>query len=114
MPLEVDIGSRWTGPPRSPGRASAPGGLNVIRKEAWPFYRTISGVRLCWELEEPEGPKGHHVPLEVDIGPRWTGPPRIPGRARLGVRGPQGALRLEARVVCSSNLLGWSTGVPRP
>jgi len=31
----------------------------VIRKEAWPFYRTISGVRLCWELEEPKGPKGH-------------------------------------------------------
>jgi len=29
----------------------------VIRKEAWPFYRTISGVRLCWELEEPKGPK---------------------------------------------------------
>jgi len=32
-------------------------GLDVIRKEAWPFYRTISGVRLCWELEEPKGPK---------------------------------------------------------
>jgi len=31
--------------------------LDVIRKEAWPFYRTISGVRLCWELEEPKGPK---------------------------------------------------------
>jgi hypothetical protein len=30
----------------------------VIRKEAWPSYRTISGVRLCWELEEPKGPKG--------------------------------------------------------
>ena len=30
----------------------------MIRQEAWPFYRTISGVRLCWELEEPEGPKG--------------------------------------------------------
>ena len=29
---------------------------DVIRKEAWHFYRTISGVRLCWELEEPEGP----------------------------------------------------------
>ena len=29
----------------------------MIRKEAWPFYRTISGVRLSWELEEPEGPK---------------------------------------------------------
>ena len=25
--------------------------------EAWPLYRTISGVRLCWELEEPKGPK---------------------------------------------------------
>ena len=34
------------------------GGLDVIRKEAWPFYRTISGVRLCWELEEHKGPKG--------------------------------------------------------
>ena len=29
----------------------------MIRKEAWPFYRTSSGVRLCWELEEPKGPK---------------------------------------------------------
>jgi hypothetical protein len=28
----------------------------VIRKEARSFYRTISGVRLCWELEEPKGP----------------------------------------------------------
>ena len=27
-------------------------------KEAWPFYRTSSGVRLWWELEEPKGPKG--------------------------------------------------------
>ena len=34
------------------------GGLDVIRKEAWPFYRTISGVRLCWDLEEPEEPEG--------------------------------------------------------
>ena len=34
------------------------GGPDVIRKEAWPFYRTISGVRLCWELEEPKGPTG--------------------------------------------------------
>jgi len=32
------------------------GGLDVIRKEAWPFYTTISGVRLYWELEEPKGP----------------------------------------------------------
>jgi len=34
------------------------GGLDVIRKEAWPFYRTSSGVRLWWELKEPKGPKG--------------------------------------------------------
>ena len=27
------------------------------RKEAWSFYETVSGVRLCWELEEPKGPK---------------------------------------------------------
>ena len=33
-------------------------GPDVIRKEAWSFYRTSSGVRLCWELEEPKGPKG--------------------------------------------------------
>ena len=30
----------------------------MIRKEAWSFYRKSSGVRLCWELEEPKGPKG--------------------------------------------------------
>ena len=30
--------------------------LNVIRKHGF-FCRTSSGVRLCWELEEPEGPK---------------------------------------------------------
>jgi hypothetical protein len=34
------------------------GGLDVIRKGAWSFYRTGPGVRLCWELEEPEGLKG--------------------------------------------------------
>ena len=38
--------------------AAEPHGLGVIRKEAWPFYRTISAVRLCWEFEEPKGPKG--------------------------------------------------------
>ena len=31
--------------------------LNEIRKVAWLFCRTSSGVRLCWELEEPKGPK---------------------------------------------------------
>ena len=36
------------------------GGPDVIRKQAWPFYRTIFGVRICWELEEAKGPKGLH------------------------------------------------------
>ena len=39
-------------------------GLDVNRKEAWRFYRTCSGVRLCWELEEPKGPKG--VPTDTE------------------------------------------------
>ena len=30
----------------------------MIRKEAWSFYRTISGVRLSWKLERPKGPEG--------------------------------------------------------
>ena len=34
------------------------GGLDVIRKEALYFCRTIFGVRLCWEFEEPNGPTG--------------------------------------------------------
>ena len=38
--------------------SSTTGGLDAIRKEAWSFYRTISGARLCWELEEPKGPTG--------------------------------------------------------
>ena len=33
---------------------------------AWSFYGTSSGVRLCWELGEPKGPKGRLL----------TGPPR--------------------------------------
>ncbi len=40
---------------KSPGSI---GGLDVTRKEAWPFYRTISGVCLCWVLEQLQGPKG--------------------------------------------------------
>jgi len=34
------------------------GGPDVIRKEAWPLYRIISGVRLSWKLEEPQTLKG--------------------------------------------------------
>ena len=35
-------------------RSSVQGGLDVNQKEAWSFYRAISGVRLCWELENPQ------------------------------------------------------------
>ena len=45
------------------------GGLDVIRKEAWPFYRTSSGVRLWWELEEPKGPKGTVLGFSGDTTP---------------------------------------------
>ena len=44
-------------------QSSALGGLKVIREEAWLFCRTSSGVRLCWELEGPEGPERHGVLL---------------------------------------------------
>jgi len=40
-------------------RKDKEGSLRIrYRKEAWPFYRTITGVRLCWELEEPKEPLG--------------------------------------------------------
>ena len=42
------------------------GGANVIRKEAWSFIRTSFGVRLCWELEEPEGPKNRGLSRELN------------------------------------------------
>jgi len=40
--------TRWKGP-------SSP--FQHMRKGAWPFYRTSSGFRLWWELEESQGPK---------------------------------------------------------
>jgi len=38
----------------------------VIRKEAWSFYSTISGVRLSWELKEPEEPQTKGVQSFLD------------------------------------------------
>ena len=53
-------------PPWQPGQReprckliNKAGGLNGIRKEAWLFCKTSSGVRLCWE---PQGPKGPRTP----------------------------------------------------
>eukprot|EP00290_Baffinella_frigidus_P009428 CAMPEP_0180138880 /NCGR_PEP_ID=MMETSP0986-20121125/13179_1 /TAXON_ID=697907 /ORGANISM="non described non described, Strain CCMP2293" /LENGTH=98 /DNA_ID=CAMNT_0022080833 /DNA_START=132 /DNA_END=428 /DNA_ORIENTATION=+ len=42
--------------PYAPTGRGIYGGPDLIRKEAWPFCRITSGVRLCWELEEPKGP----------------------------------------------------------
>ena len=42
----------------------------MIRREAWLFCRTSSGVRLCWELEEPKGPKGKRRKWHTE---RWGG-----------------------------------------
>jgi len=74
----------------------------VIRKEAWPFYRTISVVRLCWELEEPKGPKGtilgypnHISPLSPLILTDLTHPP-TPSLSPCGVS-MAGALILQPR-----------------
>jgi len=49
--------------------------LNVIRKEAWLFCRTIFGVRLCWELENLEDLKDGSVDRD---GPRLVGVGGIP------------------------------------
>ena len=41
----------------SAGAQLKQGSVALLRTEASLFYRTISGVRLRWELEEAEGPK---------------------------------------------------------
>ena len=50
------ISQLWEARYKDAGAILCAGGADVIRKEAWPFYRTSSGV-LCCELEEPKGPK---------------------------------------------------------
>ena len=63
----------------------------MIRKEAWTFYRTSSGVRLCWELEEPKGPKGHACPKPgVVAAPALRAALRAVPRAALRPRGRDG------------------------
>ena len=68
-----------------------PGGLDAIRKEAWPFYRTSSGVRLCWvsknlkdlkkdlkDLGRDSALNGRRKrPRQVALGLRRPAPPRV-------------------------------------
>ena len=44
------------------------GAMNVIREESWLFCTTSSGVRLCWELEEPQGPNGESEAADAGAG----------------------------------------------
>ena len=44
------------------------GGLDVIRKEAWFFHRTSSGVCPCWELEE-----AHMAQVDIRVDIRLSG-----------------------------------------
>ena len=60
----------------------------MIGKEAWSFYRTISGVRLCWELEEPNGPKAS---VSGSLG-RLVGAAQVPPRVQFT---PSGAICLQ-------------------
>ena len=85
------------------------GGLDVIRKEAWPFYRTSSGVRLCWELEEPKGPKrGANLTssgvrlcweLEEPEGPKKD----LKDYLSISVLGGCDVIRKEAGLLCSTS-----------
>ena len=65
-------------PPRGSSNGSSAaanlctGGPDVIRKEAWSFYGTISAVRPCWELEEPKGPKDGSLALARRFSYRGT------------------------------------------
>ena len=50
-------------------RYSVQGGPDMIRKEAWSSYRTVPCVRLCWDVEEPNGSKW----LAWGLAARWGG-----------------------------------------
>ena len=62
---------------RYPCNSLASARADVIRKEAWSFRRTNSGVRLCWQLEEPNGPKGPRLVLAIGKDGRHEWPERL-------------------------------------
>jgi hypothetical protein len=59
------------------------GGADVIRKEAWSFYRTIFGVRLCWEFEEPKKSEGGTASERHRLGSQYRGTSLIRNSASL-------------------------------
>ena len=62
-------------------------GSMAFLKEAWPFYRTMSGVCLCYELEkELKGVQGHHGCSYLSQPPAAMHPPRVWGKGFGGLR----------------------------
>ena len=55
---------------------------DVIRKKAWSYYRTISGVRLCWELEGPKAPKKKDLKDSVCVRARSCGSTPTPQQSQ--------------------------------
>ena len=49
----------------------------------WPLYTTISGARLCWELEDPKGPRKRRFACNQDMHPPPSHAVREPGSAFL-------------------------------
>jgi len=89
-------------------------GPDVIRKEAWPFYRTISRVHLCWELEEPKGPEGSPSPQPRTWGgglARASAPPPFPVLDMFGLSTTQ--VPVSAYVGSSQNFKALKGGAPQ-
>ena len=65
--------------PEASGASVSPeAGLPAQRR---PFFRTIFGVRLCWQLEEPEGPERPRGHGSFEAGPSRGR--RLAGRASV-------------------------------
>ena len=109
------------GPPRELRRACP---HNLLVFYAWPFYRTISGVLLCWELEEPTGPKGEGPAFTTcwcstrgaclnckARGARSMAP--MPGEWLQRVPSPERLLQMECYRKISGVRLCWELEEPR-
>jgi len=59
--------------PRSPRPPCEAGPESPAFNHHQPFYRTISGVRLCWVLEEPKGPKARVALSVYGLGLKFQG-----------------------------------------
>ena len=81
------------------------GGADVIRKEAWSFYRTSSGVRLCWELEEPKGPEG--IGSSVGVHPCYSKGSDLAGSSIQLLKMQQLASHVAPKIFRLPRMLRW-------